>query len=99
MMAKNEIGVVIIDLWIQGENGVELLGKIKNLYPETTRMLLTGNADIVSIVNAINKGAIYKIVMKPWDDRDLIAAIRDAFSQYVAFKEYTAAAAATASPT
>jgi diguanylate cyclase (GGDEF)-like protein/PAS domain S-box-containing protein len=87
ILAQHNVGVVMADLWMGGRSGVELLSKIKSLYPETTRMLLTGSAEIGSVVNAINKGAIYKIVMKPWDDQEVIGAVRDAFAAHVMRRE------------
>ena len=55
--------------------------------PDTIRILLTGEAEIATVVNAINKGAIYKILVKPWDDQLLIENIREAFALYAALRE------------
>jgi DNA-binding NtrC family response regulator len=87
MLARNEVGAVLADLWMPGTSGIDLLQQVKGLYPDVTRMLLTGSADIASLVDAINKGAIYKIVMKPWDNDALAEGVRDAFGRYVAAKE------------
>jgi diguanylate cyclase (GGDEF)-like protein/PAS domain S-box-containing protein len=87
MLARNEVGAVLADLWMPGASGIDLLQQVKCLYPDVTRMLLTGSADIASLVDAINKGAIYKIVMKPWDNDALAEGVRDAFGRYVAAKE------------
>ncbi|HYD82154.1 MAG TPA: EAL domain-containing protein [Paucimonas sp.] len=87
VLAKSEVGVVLADLRMPGGDGVGLLRQVRNLYPDITRMLLTGNADIGSLVDAINKGAIYKIVMKPWNIQTLVDDVRDAFAHYVAGRE------------
>jgi diguanylate cyclase (GGDEF)-like protein/PAS domain S-box-containing protein len=89
LMAKNDVGVVLADLWMPGASGTDLLRQVRGLYPDVTRMLLTGSADIGSLVDAINQGAIYKIVMKPWDNEALADDMRDAFARYVAAKEST----------
>ena len=87
LLAKHDIGVILADLWMPGISGIDLLHQAKSLYPDVTRMLLTGSADIGSLVDAINKGAIYKIIMKPWNNDKLVEDVRNAFAYYVAGKE------------
>jgi response regulator RpfG family c-di-GMP phosphodiesterase len=60
-------------------DGTELLARARELYPHTVRMILSGYADLASIQQAINRGAIYKFLSKPWDDNELRAAVREAF--------------------
>ena len=55
-----------------------LLG-FSQLYPETVRLVLTGYTDLESVTGAINRGAIYKFLTKPWDDDQLREQIREAF--------------------
>jgi EAL domain-containing protein (putative c-di-GMP-specific phosphodiesterase class I)/ActR/RegA family two-component response regulator len=86
-MARNDAGAILADIWMPGMNGIELLRQVKGLYPEVTRMLLTGSADIASLVDAINKGAIYKIVMKPWNNDALVEDVRDALARFASEKE------------
>jgi YesN/AraC family two-component response regulator len=59
--------------------GEEFLRLAKELYPDTVRLVLSGYADMQSIANAINQGAIYKFLSKPWDDQDLKDNILEAF--------------------
>jgi diguanylate cyclase (GGDEF)-like protein len=91
VMARNDAGAILADIWMPGMNGIELLRQVKGLYPEVTRMLLTGSADIASLVDAINKGAIYKIVMKPWNNDALVEDVRDALARFALEKERSGA--------
>lgn len=60
-------------------SGVEFLCLVKERYPDVVRMVLSGYADLQSVTDAVNEGAVYKFMTKPWDDEQLIGSIRDAF--------------------
>jgi response regulator RpfG family c-di-GMP phosphodiesterase len=60
-------------------NGSEFLSRVKKLYPDTIRIMLSGYTDLESILNAINRGEIYRFYTKPWDDLTLRDNIREAF--------------------
>ena len=62
-----------------GTSGTELLSKVKEMYPDTVRMVLSGYTDLAAVTAAINEGAIYKFLTKPWNDEELRLQIRDAF--------------------
>lgn len=78
-LAGRRVDVIISDQRMPGMSGVEFLRRAKELYPDTVRMVLSGYADLQSITDAINEGAIYKFLSKPWDDDALKAEIGDAF--------------------
>lgn len=65
------IGVLISDQRMPGESGVELLGRVRQSWPEIVRILTTAYADLDSAIEAVNSGAIFKYVVKPWNPRDL----------------------------
>jgi FixJ family two-component response regulator len=52
------------------------------MYPETVRIVLSGYTDLSAVTDAINRGAIYKFLTKPWNDDDLRAQIREAFRTF-----------------
>ncbi len=79
-MARHEVDVVLSDQRMPGMTGVELLRRAKELYPETIRLVLSGYTELQSITDAINEGAIYKFLAKPWDDEQLRAHLREAFA-------------------
>jgi CheY-like chemotaxis protein len=79
-MARHEVDVILSDQRMPGMSGVELLRRVKQLYPETIRLVLSGFTELQSITDAINEGAIYKFLAKPWDDEQLRAHLRAAFT-------------------
>ena len=71
LLAKNQVQVVISDQRMPEMNGTELLVRVKSMYPETVRMVLSGYSEISAVTDAINKGAVYRFMLKPWDDEKL----------------------------
>lgn len=67
--------VIISDVKMPGMNGVELLEKVRDLYPDTVRMVLTGFADLQIAIDAVNKGDIFRFLTKPCSTSDLISAV------------------------
>ena len=84
LMAVNEVGVVVCDYLMPGVKGVELLRRIKEIHPDTVRVLLSGFADQEVVTEAVNQGAIYKVLAKPLDLALLRQNVRDAFRSYEA---------------
>ena len=76
------VQVVISDYMMPGMSGADLLKKIKAIYPETIRIMLTGHADTSAVMGAINEGAVYKFILKPWNDDDLRLTVALALEQY-----------------
>ncbi len=79
LLAKNPVQVILSDQRMPGMSGTEFLSRVKVLYPDTVRMALSGYADLETVLQAVNEGAIYKFFGKPWDIEQLRAQIRDAF--------------------
>lgn len=79
LLALHDVQVVISDQRMPHMSGAEFLGRVKALYPATVRMLLSGYSDLASLTNAINHGAIFRFLTKPWDEDDLRQQIHDAF--------------------
>jgi len=84
ILAKNQIGVVLTDYQMPDILGTELLEKVKYMFPNTIRIMLTGHANINSVTQAINQGAIYKFLVKPWDNDVLEKVILEAFEKFEA---------------
>ncbi|MBA4174974.1 MAG: hypothetical protein C0505_00200 [Leptothrix sp. (in: Bacteria)] len=78
-LAEHPVDVIVSDQRMPGMTGVELLRRTKELYPETVRMVLSGYTDLQSIIDAVNEGAIYRFLTKPWDDERLRAHVAEAF--------------------
>jgi response regulator RpfG family c-di-GMP phosphodiesterase len=74
--------VVITDQRMPEMSGVDLLSVVRERHPDVVRMMLTGYTEINVAVDAINRGAIYRLITKPWNDEELKATIRQALEQH-----------------
>jgi len=82
LLARHPIGVVVSDQRMPLMRGTDFLARVKRLYPDTARIVLSGYTDLQSVTEAINEGAIYKFLTKPWNDVQLNEEIEQAFRQY-----------------
>lgn len=80
-MAAEKVDLVISDMRMPEMNGAQLLAQVRELYPDTIRILLTGYADIESTVAAINQGEIYRYISKPWDEHNVLLTVREALER------------------
>ena len=74
--------LVISDERMIGMQGSELLAILKERYPATLRILLTGHATLEVAMKAVNQGEIYRFFTKPWNDTELKFAICSAIERY-----------------
>lgn len=81
-LVTREVAVVVADQRMPGMTGTELLEKVRIQCPNTIRMILSGDAEIDSVLSAINKGKIFHFITKPCGDDDLKSAINEAIKQY-----------------
>lgn len=78
ILEQEAVDLVISDMRMPEMDGARFLEQVRLRWPEVTRILLTGYADIASTIDAINRGEIYRYISKPWVDSDLTLVIRDA---------------------
>jgi DNA-binding NtrC family response regulator len=83
----NEIGVIITDQRMPVTTGIEFLESILHTYPDTIRILLTGFSDINAVIDAINRGQVYRYLVKPWQNDELKIHIQNAIEIYELRKE------------
>jgi response regulator RpfG family c-di-GMP phosphodiesterase len=81
IMSREAIDIVISDMRMPEMNGAQFLQHVKEQWPDTVRILLTGYAEIGATIDAINKGHIYRYISKPWEDNDIVLAIKQALRQ------------------
>ena len=81
-LATHDVQVVVSDQRMPEMNGTEFLSRVRKLYPGTVRIILSGYAELESVLGAINRGEIYRFYTKPWDDQALRENIREAFRYY-----------------
>src|ERR1700743_2144921 len=87
ILDSNEIGVIITDQRMPMMTGIEFLESILPVYPDTIRILLTGFSDINAVMDAINRGQVYKYLVKPWQNDELKMYIENALEIYHLRKE------------
>lgn len=84
---KDDIAVLITDQRMPGEKGTWLLEKARQLRPRIVRILATAFSDMEAAVAAVNTGAIYKYVTKPWDPPQLDATLKRAMEFFIVQRE------------
>jgi sigma-B regulation protein RsbU (phosphoserine phosphatase) len=82
LMQKHEMQVVIADQRMPEMTGIEFLEKIIPEYPDCIRMILTGFSDVEAIIQAINKGRVYRYITKPWTRDSLKITIDQALETH-----------------
>jgi len=82
LLATNDVQVILSDQRMSDMSGTEFLGRVRVLYPDTVRLVLSGYTDLATVTEAINRGEIYRFLTKPWNDDDLREHIRQAFTTY-----------------
>jgi diguanylate cyclase (GGDEF)-like protein/PAS domain S-box-containing protein len=82
LLALHRVQVILCDQRMPVMSGTEFLSKVKEMYPDTIRIILSGYTGVESVLDSINRGAIYRFYTKPWDDNELRENMRMAFRHY-----------------
>jgi response regulator RpfG family c-di-GMP phosphodiesterase len=80
--AKGPFAVIVADMRMPGMDGAQFLSRVKDLAPESVRMMLTGNADQQTAIEAINRGRIFRFMTKPCAHEVLVNALRAGLEQH-----------------
>ncbi|UZR94716.1 adenylate/guanylate cyclase domain-containing protein [Chondrinema litorale] len=78
VLKENDVQLIISDQRMPEMTGVEFLENILPVYPDAIRMILTGFSDVEAIIDAINKGKVFRYITKPWDENELRMTIENA---------------------
>jgi len=81
VLEQETVDLVISDMRMPEMNGAQFLAQVRQRWPDTMRLLLTGYSDIQSIQDAINGGEIYRYITKPWEDGDMLLLVRHALER------------------
>jgi response regulator RpfG family c-di-GMP phosphodiesterase len=81
LLETETVDIVISDMRMPEMDGARFLEQVRDRWPDTIRLLLTGYADIQSILDAINRGEIYRYITKPWNDNDILLIVRHALER------------------
>ncbi|QQT25235.1 sensor histidine kinase [Sphingobacterium spiritivorum] len=84
LLANPDIRIIFCDQRMPEELGVDFLHSIKKDFPKPIRILLTAYADMNTVIDAVNKGHIFRFVRKPWVEEDIISAVEEADKFYIA---------------
>lgn len=82
VLARQRVDIVISDERMPGMQGSELLGEVRRKYPNTIRIVLTGQASMEATIRAINDGQVFRFLTKPFAPKDLAACIREAIEAH-----------------
>lgn len=87
LLRGEEFDLVLSDLVMPEMSGLEFLGRAREVQPDAMRIMMTGNGAVDTVVSAINDGAIYRFVTKPWDNVDLRLTLRLCFDRLELVRE------------
>lgn len=80
ILAAQKIDVIVSDSLTPPVTGIQLIRTAKQLCPAITPIILSGKTDLADVRQARNDGVLHAFIHKPWDDRELVAVIQEAFN-------------------
>jgi response regulator RpfG family c-di-GMP phosphodiesterase len=87
ILRRQPVQVVLSDQKMPDMTGTEFLQEVKRLYPDTVRIVISGDANLDSILESINKGEVYRFLTKPWNDKELKVTIQQCLDQHHLLQE------------
>jgi response regulator RpfG family c-di-GMP phosphodiesterase len=82
IIRREDVAVVVSDNIMPGMGGLEFLSSLKGITPDTVKILMTAYADLASALAAINRSEVFRYVLKPWQDDDMISTVNDALQRH-----------------
>ncbi len=82
IIRREPIAVLVSDNMMPGITGMELLQLVKTISPDTVKILMTAFSDLPTTIEAINRGEVFRFVVKPWDNQELLASVNDGIGRY-----------------
>lgn len=82
LLKEQSFSVIITDQQMPMVTGLELLSQVKQIQPDATRILITAVLSLNTVIDAINKGEIYRFVVKPWLREELLATVKNAVQRF-----------------
>ena len=80
--AHNPFAVIVSDLRMPGMDGIQFLSRVRQAAPDSVRIMLSGNADLSTAIDAVNQGNIFRFLTKPCELQALLNALSDGVRQY-----------------
>lgn len=88
ILTREPIDVVLTDMRMPGMDGSELLRRVRRNWPNVSRVLMTGHADLTQTIRAINEAGIHHYVGKPWEDNELKGVMAEALDRALVYREH-----------
>lgn len=82
IIEKQPVELIMTDFMMPGMNGSELLQEVRTRWPQTIRIMLTGHANTDAVMGSVRDGAVYRFILKPWNDEDIRLTMALALEQY-----------------
>ena len=82
ILQRDKFAAILTDQMMPMLTGLEFLAQVKQIQPDATRILITAVLNLGTVIDAINKGEIYRFIVKPWLREELLATIRNAVQRY-----------------
>jgi len=82
VIRQRDIAVLVSDNVMPGMSGVELLSSLKTISPDTVKILMSAYADLSSALAAINRSEVFRYVLKPWQDEEMLNAVREGIRRH-----------------
>jgi putative nucleotidyltransferase with HDIG domain len=82
IVQREPVAVVVSDNILPGMRGIELLSRVRDLSPDTVRVLLTGNDDLPTAIEAIHRGEVFRFHVKPWVDEEIVRTVEEGVLRY-----------------
>lgn len=82
IIEENDIHIILSDQRMPVTTGIEFFESIIETHPEPIRILITGYTDISAVIDAINRGQVYKYLTKPWNENDIRIFVTTAFEVF-----------------
>ena len=82
LLGQKEFAVILTDQQMPQLTGLEFLAQAKSIQPDATRILITAVLSLNTVIDSINKGEIYRFIVKPWLREELLVTIRNAVQRF-----------------
>lgn len=82
ILHREDVAVIVSDNLMPGMKGIELFSKARDTSPDTVRVLMTAYADLGTAIDAINRGEVFRFIVKPWEDDLLVSTVLDGIGRY-----------------
>jgi putative nucleotidyltransferase with HDIG domain len=82
VLRREPVSVLVADNMMPGMKGMDLLKAARSVSPDTVKIMMTAFADLPTVMEAVNRAEVFRFIVKPWDNEDLIATVREGMERY-----------------